>query len=55
MRTMANASTIKVETPVNPVSAQDGNLYADDDKPLYIEEVYNYENEKVLSGSQVPC
>ena len=37
-----------------PVSAQDGNLYADDGKPKYIEEVYNYENEKVLSDSQVP-
>lgn len=28
------------------MSAQDGNLYADDDKPLYIEEVYNYEDER---------
>nr|DAS81976.1 MAG TPA: hypothetical protein [Caudoviricetes sp.] len=37
------------------MSAQDGNLYADDDKPKYIVEVYNYENEKVLSDSQVPC
>ena len=26
------------------MSVQDGNLYADDDEPLYIEEVYNYEN-----------
>lgn len=29
-----------------PVSAQDGNLYADDDKPKYIEEVYNMKMNK---------
>lgn len=52
---MANTSTTKSKHRIIPVSAQDGNLYADDDKPKYIEEVYNYENEKVLSGSQGPC
>ena len=47
-------TTTKSKRRLIPASAQGGNLYADDDKPLYIEEVNNYENEKVLSDTQVP-